>query len=91
MATTSVPRAEWPFIEVLSDDHTRDLETVNVYATVVEPQQTKTVLGYVYALFHCTIATYTPHSRFANKQLPALQKLEHVKRVRRTTLADSSK
>ncbi|KAJ8657159.1 hypothetical protein O0I10_007239 [Lichtheimia ornata] len=71
MANSSVPRAEWPFIEVLSDDQTRDLETINVYATVVEPQQTKTVLGFV------------------NKQLPALQKLEHCKRVRRTTLADS--
>ncbi|KAI7886418.1 cytidine deaminase-like protein [Lichtheimia hyalospora FSU 10163] len=71
MATTSVPRAEWPFIEVLSDDQTRDLETINVYATVVEPKQTKTVLGFV------------------NKHLPALQKLEHCKRVRRTTLTDS--
>lgn len=52
MANPSVPRAEWPFIEVLSDDQSRDLETINVYAAVVEPQQTKTVLGYVYALSH---------------------------------------
>ncbi|KAI9316090.1 cytidine deaminase-like protein [Dichotomocladium elegans] len=43
-----VPRSEWPFTEVLSDDHTRDLETLEVYVTSVEPQQTKAVLGFVH-------------------------------------------
>ncbi|KAI9271901.1 cytidine deaminase-like protein [Phascolomyces articulosus] len=42
-----IPRSQWPFIEVLSDEHTRDLETVNVYVTKVEPKQTKQVLGFV--------------------------------------------
>ena len=40
-----IPRSEWPFIEVLSDEHTRTLDTVNVYVTKVEPKQTKQVLG----------------------------------------------
>lgn len=42
-----VPRAEWPFEEVLSDEHTRDLETVQVYITDVEPRETKNVLRYL--------------------------------------------
>ncbi|KAF7723214.1 adenosine deaminase, tRNA-specific 3 [Apophysomyces ossiformis] len=40
-----VPRSEWPFQEVLSDEHTRQLETVEVYATTVEPRQTNVVLN----------------------------------------------
>ncbi|KAI9489569.1 cytidine deaminase-like protein [Zychaea mexicana] len=42
-----VPRLKWPFVEVLSDEHTRGLETVNVYATKVEPKETKQILGFV--------------------------------------------
>ncbi|KAG2225301.1 hypothetical protein INT45_005545 [Circinella minor] len=42
-----IPRSEWPFFEILSDEHTRTLETVNVYVTKVEPKQTKHVLGFV--------------------------------------------
>lgn len=43
----SVPRAEWPFHEVLSDEHSRPLETVSVYCSKVEPKDTSAVLKQV--------------------------------------------
>jgi tRNA-specific adenosine deaminase 3 len=39
-----LPRSQWPFTEVLSDQHERTLETVDVYITTVEPKQTNTIL-----------------------------------------------
>ncbi|KAI8887135.1 cytidine deaminase-like protein [Backusella circina FSU 941] len=65
-----IPRSQWPFIEVLSDEHERTLETIDVYITTVEPKQTNTIL------------------KFSQKHLPALQGLEHCKRIRRIPLDD---
>ncbi|KAI8140794.1 cytidine deaminase-like protein [Fennellomyces sp. T-0311] len=63
-----IPRSDWPFVEVLSDDHTRELETVNVYVTDVEPKQTKQVLGFIQKqlppllnLEHCRRVRRTTH------------------------------
>ncbi|CAO3644981.1 unnamed protein product [Cunninghamella echinulata] len=42
-----IPKSEWPFVEVLSDDHTRSLETVQVYITDVEPKNTSQLLKFI--------------------------------------------
>ncbi|ORY08120.1 cytidine deaminase-like protein [Basidiobolus meristosporus CBS 931.73] len=55
---------------VLSDEETRELVTVDVYVSTVEPQQTGVVL------------------KFVQKYLPQLEKLEHVKRIRKDAVAD---
>lgn len=40
----SIPREEWPFEEVLSDEYERHLETIDVYTAHVEPKQTNSIL-----------------------------------------------
>ncbi|KAI8070500.1 cytidine deaminase-like protein [Gongronella butleri] len=40
-------RAQWPFQEVRSEEHTRDLETTDVYVTRVEPKDTNKLLKFI--------------------------------------------
>ncbi|KAI9016455.1 cytidine deaminase-like protein [Phycomyces nitens] len=42
-----VPAEEWPFKEVLSDEQARELETVHVYITNVEPRETNNVIKFI--------------------------------------------
>ncbi|KAI8330441.1 cytidine deaminase-like protein, partial [Chlamydoabsidia padenii] len=42
-----LPRTEWPFEEVLSDEHTRSLELTQVYVTRVEPKYTNQLLKFI--------------------------------------------
>ncbi|OAD66053.1 hypothetical protein PHYBLDRAFT_152857 [Phycomyces blakesleeanus NRRL 1555(-)] len=42
-----VPANEWPFREVLSDEQSRDLETVDAYITNVEPKETNNVIKFI--------------------------------------------
>lgn len=55
---------------MLADEYYRNLETIEVYAVEIIPQQTNNIL------------------KFAQKHLPALQGLEHAKRIRRATKQD---
>ncbi|ORZ15626.1 cytidine deaminase-like protein [Absidia repens] len=41
-----VPRSQWPFEEVLSDEYTRTLEVTQVYVTNVEPRYTNQLLKF---------------------------------------------
>ncbi|SAM08548.1 hypothetical protein [Absidia glauca] len=41
-----LPRSQWPFEEVLSDEHTRILELTQVYVTRVEPKYTSQLLKF---------------------------------------------
>ncbi|CAO3643017.1 unnamed protein product [Cunninghamella blakesleeana] len=84
----TIPRIDWPFIEVLSDDHTRSLETVQVYIANVEPKNTSQLLKNT--VNNCEIISFKPTLfKFIEKNLPPLKHLEHCKRIRRTKIPDT--
>lgn len=47
----TIPRDQWPFVEVLPDEYERELETIDVYIAKIDCKQTNPLLKYVLSLF----------------------------------------